>query len=1110
MVQDEQPLLQSCQNSHLSSWIHTYALGTVPRPSTFRPPTMAPKSIKHKKPSYESVGSSDDSGEYVDVSAASRPLVFQKRRPQSSSKTHVHPSDVEVVKTWKKQPYERLGTWSDDPSDSSDSGISVHAPNLVVRQRWHTFKLLIQSLTKPFVNCFSFVTTYLPSHRRNLDEREAERRRRRRRVRKPLIKLATSPTKKSTNPGPKFDNFYTPANKEFYGLRPYAVLEPHQFRLLKILSCEDDGLLSCEMMENVDIRRIHGRYLAISYYAGNPHETISILVDGHAFNAFATLAHGITNIYRFWTKERPGQDLLLWADQICINQSNLQERSYQVGLMRNIYQWAEMTLVSLCDARGVGPSLEWFIKLDTELRCADQSPYKHVATDGSTSPALDSKCLLELLRHRVDQGLDLTRWRDAYDIMAHPWWTRAWVFQEFIVSSKSYFCNATGSLSWLSILPILSTLCSLSAADVENLYKPDLHPEGKLISEAQQERLTSTPSFDTAEFEFQEFFHKLLKRIGEAEADKRAVRSIVESKHKFSDLTDLKIILRHARNCQATDTRDLVYAFLGLADPRYGIFADYNPSNTIEDVLIKTATRIIVFENSLDILSDAVGPRGQFAAKCPTWVPDWTSRETEQTPKISPNQTPIAEYSASKGTECHFAIAYDQPGYLQAIGELKNRDGAKAARSNTEAFSTNTEPSASTETPTTASSSSAAKSQNPSAPPSTSPNLVSPDQANIVPPVVVTNVSASTTSEITPSSSAESSADPSKVPGSPPSISPSKVEISASGSSEQATLLAEQISKEVSKQVSQRFQQRQQQQLQPGQFGPRQVIQQQNGSCPPHINFIISPLRLPMLSQHNPPQPQQYFTQSRQNPVTVQQMPMQQMPMQQMPMQQMPMQQMPMQQIPFHQMPMHQMPVPQMPGSFQQKPMQQQQQRQQQRQQPLKPIPYQQIPAALRRGPMSHPSNSSSSPQSTSPWPQQPNFPAIPHNFNSMPPFLPKVPDSDLYSMPKPPPASILVVRATFVDTLTTVIRDSYGTSKDFRTSKGYSIHATSLARKMDTVFIIHGAKMPFVLRNQGMHFILVSEAIVKVGEDSSDSIFTDMFPGGLTETKNFLYISLI
>jgi hypothetical protein len=53
--------------------------------------------------------------------------------------------------------------------------------------------------------------------------------------------------------------------------------------------------------------------------------------------------------------------------------------------------------------------------------------------------------------------------------------------------------------------------------------------------------------------------------------------------------------------CKASEPRDKVYAFFGLADPKYNIIPDYN--STLEEVFTHTCQRIILHEQTLDILS---------------------------------------------------------------------------------------------------------------------------------------------------------------------------------------------------------------------------------------------------------------------------------------------------------------------------------------------------------------------------------------------------------------------------------------------------------------------------------------------------------------------------
>jgi hypothetical protein len=307
-----------------------------------------------------------------------------------------------------------------------------------------------------------------------------------------------------------FDNFYSPANQNFYTEFDYGNLrtDQHEFRLLKIISCETGPKIRCEFLKRdltkvmlsrqrgkrryfplppplpdmpwelpagpytIAMSRMHGNYYALSYCARDPQKTIPILVNDREFNAFATLAHGIANVHHFWNIERPGEELLLWVDQICINQSKSSERSHQVGLMREVYQHAQKVIISFSDGHGVSPSLDWLSRLIQELRSIGHVFPLDNAMDESALNACRPNCLLDLFKHRFRQGLELTSWSLAYDFLAHPWWTRAWVFQEFLVSSRVYFCTMTQSMSWLSLSPALSTICSLSAETFENFCNP--------------------------------------------------------------------------------------------------------------------------------------------------------------------------------------------------------------------------------------------------------------------------------------------------------------------------------------------------------------------------------------------------------------------------------------------------------------------------------------------------------------------------------------------------------------------------------------------------------------------------------------------------------------
>jgi hypothetical protein len=133
-----------------------------------------------------------------------------------------------------------------------------------------------------------------------------------------------------------FDNFYSPRNEDFYRRNVYSKLnkgEPHQqFRLLKINPCLFvKGELTVELIA-VSFKRFKNSYTTLSYYAGDPTNTRSLLVNGTKFNAFATLWESIHQAWWYWSASGRDEVQYLWADQICINQSDSQERSHQVNI----------------------------------------------------------------------------------------------------------------------------------------------------------------------------------------------------------------------------------------------------------------------------------------------------------------------------------------------------------------------------------------------------------------------------------------------------------------------------------------------------------------------------------------------------------------------------------------------------------------------------------------------------------------------------------------------------------------------------------------------------------------------------------------------------------
>ncbi|KXT06774.1 hypothetical protein AC578_7327 [Pseudocercospora eumusae] len=82
--------------------------------------------------------------------------------------------------------------------------------------------------------------------------------------------------------------------------------------------------------------RLDVEYHAVSYVWGPPTDVVEILVNGHAIKVTRNLQSLLTAFRRkpaMWHK-------LLWIDAICINQSDIEERSDQVQVMGSIYAGA--------------------------------------------------------------------------------------------------------------------------------------------------------------------------------------------------------------------------------------------------------------------------------------------------------------------------------------------------------------------------------------------------------------------------------------------------------------------------------------------------------------------------------------------------------------------------------------------------------------------------------------------------------------------------------------------------------------------------------------------------------------------------------------------------
>ncbi|KAG7415198.1 Heterokaryon incompatibility protein 6, OR allele [Fusarium oxysporum f. sp. rapae] len=529
--------------------------------------------------------------------------------------------------------------------------------------------------------------------------------------------LALSKVGLGPRPGTKEDNFCTPHNEAFYSKYEYCSLdrERPRIRLLKVypeektlaqhmadnptwkasgldsapissssshpfssrnpLASQDvsigDKLLACDMVDGVRLSQFTGRYLTLSYAAGDHRNTARILVGGYIFNAFAQLIHALKCAVRYWYRETGyrGECLLFWVDQICINQSDAAERGHQVMMMREIYSRCATTLVCLSTGNEK--------RAATTYVGFDQQPRPFSETWGSTQAKKKNTGLGWLMKapHQDSTRLVDVFWKDCYSggprpetlasfvaFLQSPWWTRSWVYQEFVCSPKVHFVSGEDGAPWEKISACLtpdpgfwcdvwkSRLKSKDHQDIVRAKNEQLDQQRAQKSaqggEEEPGRDTNIPSFEE---EVEKAVDSLIKNLTAPDVEKsiRTVAAMMHGRSKHdSQVGDLRVLLRHARNFQASDARDKIYAFVGLARDDYGFKPSYSHENTPVHVHSDAARRIAEIDRDLNyVLEQAFVGRRDLGYFLPSWVPDWNCTEDRDILLELQNHTDVASES---------------------------------------------------------------------------------------------------------------------------------------------------------------------------------------------------------------------------------------------------------------------------------------------------------------------------------------------------------------------------------------------------------------------------------------------------------------------------------
>jgi hypothetical protein len=137
----------------------------------------------------------------------------------------------------------------------------------------------------------------------------------------------------------------TDAEQFTYKQLPLPRMRSTHIRLIRLSPAdpEDPSKISLEM-NSVPIDHPPENYAALSYAWGKDEFTFPVILNSRLFYITPSLAEALLH---FLHLRLPKHSLLLWIDQICINQQDEPERECQVRIMPEIYSRANEVLIWL-------------------------------------------------------------------------------------------------------------------------------------------------------------------------------------------------------------------------------------------------------------------------------------------------------------------------------------------------------------------------------------------------------------------------------------------------------------------------------------------------------------------------------------------------------------------------------------------------------------------------------------------------------------------------------------------------------------------------------------------------------------------------------------------
>ncbi|KFA47355.1 hypothetical protein S40293_07612 [Stachybotrys chartarum IBT 40293] len=411
-----------------------------------------------------------------------------------------------------------------------------------------------------------------------------------------------------TQPPPLPPRPVQPSNSPFRYQTPlYGSRVSQTVRLIHLYPEKGYSPLACSL-RHVSLHD-DPQFDAISYCWGTQEPTRAILCNGSPLWITQNLHDALCQF------RSPTHEVSLWADAICINQADPEEKNEQVPLMGSIYGRASNVKVWLGRDEGYAESTKAAV---TELvRLQRYHAAKHnIPPEELYVPTSESWA-----RAMNGATVDLDKHAGAFlRLVGNPYFSRAWVIQEVALSrGRAQLYSGSTTFPWLDFVDALFFAVH---CDVAN---------------------TLMSSKDKA-------MYRALNRVAALAQTTAVVRA------SGGKGVGMLWLLHTNRSAAATDPRDKVYAILGLAnneDPGGGPTALFiTPDYRIDTAVLfqQVAEKFLARFPQLSILSGAgnFGDDNERIPGLPSWVHDW-SHATMSVVSLTPDIDNMCERGQTAG-----------------------------------------------------------------------------------------------------------------------------------------------------------------------------------------------------------------------------------------------------------------------------------------------------------------------------------------------------------------------------------------------------------------------------------------------------------------------------